>query len=117
MSPSPILLRTAAVSALAVAVLATSGCGWFRKENALYTQSPENRPLEVPPDLDRPGTAGALVAPDQLPRRGKPFAAGHDLVDHAHREQLLDRVDAGVEHHPAAHGSGGGGGIRLPRVR
>ncbi len=65
MSPSPILLRTAAVSALAVAVLATSGCGWFRKENALYAQAPENRPLEVPPDLDRPSAAGALAAPDQ----------------------------------------------------
>ncbi|AOH36669.1 MAG: hypothetical protein GX761_09575 [Gammaproteobacteria bacterium] len=65
MSPSPFLLRTAAVSALAVAVLATSGCGWFRKENALYAQAPENRPLEVPPDLDRPGAAGAMAAPDQ----------------------------------------------------
>lgn len=65
MSPSPILLRTAAVSALAVAVLATSGCGWFRKENALYAQAPENRPLEVPPDLDRPRATGALATPDQ----------------------------------------------------
>ncbi|NLG58786.1 MAG: hypothetical protein GX538_01315 [Gammaproteobacteria bacterium] len=65
MSPSPFLLRTAAVSALAVAVLATSGCGWFRKENSLYAQAPENRPLEVPPDLDRPGGPGALMAPDQ----------------------------------------------------
>lgn len=65
MSPSPFMLRAAAVSALAVAVLATSGCGWFRKENALYAQAPENRPLEVPPDLDRPGNAGALAAPDQ----------------------------------------------------
>src|SRR5690606_225283 len=65
MSPSPILLRTAAVSALAVAVLATSGCGWFRKENAPYAQAPENRPLEVPPDLDRPRATGALATPDQ----------------------------------------------------
>ena len=65
MSPSPILLRTAAVSALAVAVLATSDCGWFRKENALYAQAPENRPLEVPPDLDRPRATGALAAQDQ----------------------------------------------------
>lgn len=65
MSPSPLVLRTAAVSALAVAVLATSGCGWFRKENALYEQAPENRPLEVPPDLDRPGGADALATPDQ----------------------------------------------------
>ena len=65
MSPRPHVLRTAALSALAVAVLATSGCSWFRKDNALYAQAPENRPLEVPPDLDRPGTAGAMAVPDQ----------------------------------------------------
>ena len=65
MSPRPYVLRTAALSALVVAVLATSGCSWFRKENALYAQAPENRPLEVPPDLDRPGTAGAMAVPDQ----------------------------------------------------
>ena len=64
MSPRPHVLRTAALSALVVAVLATSGCSWFRKENALYAQAPENRPLEVPPDLDRPGTAGAMAVPD-----------------------------------------------------
>ena len=64
MSPSPHLLRTAALSALAVAVLATSGCGWLRRDNALYAQAPENRPLEVPPDLDRPATAGAMAVPD-----------------------------------------------------
>lgn len=65
MSPRPHVLRTAALSALVVAVLATSGCSWFRKDNALYAQAPENRPLEVPPDLDRPGTAGAMAVPDQ----------------------------------------------------
>ena len=65
MSLSPHVLRTAALSALAVAVLATSGCSWFRKEHALYAQAPENRPLEVPPDLDRPGTTGAVNIPDQ----------------------------------------------------
>src|SRR5690554_7487440 len=65
MSPRPYVLRTAALSALVVAVLATSGCGWFRKENALYAQAPENRPLEVPPDLDRPRATGALATPDQ----------------------------------------------------
>lgn len=59
------VIRTAALSALAVAVLATSGCGWFRKENTLYTQSVESRPLEVPPDLDRPRTEGAMPLPDQ----------------------------------------------------
>jgi uncharacterized lipoprotein len=49
---------------LAVAVLGTSGCGWFRKDAQVYRMSAESRPLEVPPDLDRPG-ASAATAPEQ----------------------------------------------------
>lgn len=37
-------------------VVAVSGCGWFRNTNELYAGAPENRPLEVPPDLDMPRT-------------------------------------------------------------
>lgn len=55
--------RFLAVAALAVAVLAASGCSWFRKGNDLYAQSPESRPLEVPPDLNLPDTAGAMKLP------------------------------------------------------
>lgn len=82
MSVRPHVLRTGVLTALAVAVLATSGCSWFRKENALYAAAPENRPLEVPPDLDRPGTAGAMVVPEQTGSAsrsdmGAPAAASH----------------------------------------
>lgn len=56
-------IRFLAVAALAVAVLAASGCSWFRKGNDLYAQSPESRPLEVPPDLNLPDTAGAMKLP------------------------------------------------------
>jgi uncharacterized lipoprotein len=55
--------RFLAVAALAVAVLAASGCSWFRKGNDLYAQSPESRPLEVPPDQTLPDTAGAMKLP------------------------------------------------------
>lgn len=55
--------RAALLSALAVAVLAASGCSWFRKDAAVYAMSAENRPLEVPPDLDLPQTSGALATP------------------------------------------------------
>ena len=61
MSPMPHRFRrmhVAVAAALAVTLLATSGCSWFRKGDALYAQSPESRPLEVPPDLDLPRTAG-----------------------------------------------------------
>lgn len=55
--------RAALLSALAVAILAASGCSWFRKDASAYAATAENRPLEVPPDLDLPQTTGALAAP------------------------------------------------------
>jgi uncharacterized lipoprotein len=62
--PRPTIARALLASALVVAVLGASGCGWFRQGNALYAQAPENRPLEVPPDLDPPDTSGAMKMPD-----------------------------------------------------
>lgn len=55
-------LRPLALAVLAVAVLGVSGCKWFRKDNG-YAQSAETRPLEVPPDLNLPNTAGAMSLP------------------------------------------------------
>jgi uncharacterized lipoprotein len=45
-----------------VAATLASGCSWFRKDDGVYSQPPESRPLEVPPDLDRPRTDGATSA-------------------------------------------------------
>jgi len=58
------LTRLAAATFLTVAVLGASGCHWFRKGNDLYKESPESRPLEVPPDLNQPDTSGAMAMPD-----------------------------------------------------
>lgn len=63
MSQSRIVFRTTVAAALIVAVVGASGCRWFRKGDELYAQSPENRPLEVPPDLDQPDTSGAMKMP------------------------------------------------------
>ncbi len=49
------------VAALLIASL--SGCHWLNKKNDLYTQSSEARPLEVPPDLDRPSADHAMEVP------------------------------------------------------
>ena len=56
-------LRPLAFAVLAVAVLGVSGCKWFHKGNPDYALSPEARPLEVPPDLNLPNTAGAMKLP------------------------------------------------------
>lgn len=63
----PHLLRTAVLAVLVVSVFAASGCRWFRKGNP-YSQSAETRPLEVPPDLDRPNTDAALGAQASVTR-------------------------------------------------
>jgi uncharacterized lipoprotein len=58
------LLRNARpllAGAIVVALLASSGCRWFRGSD--YTRSVENRPLEVPPGLDLPATSNALPLP------------------------------------------------------
>jgi len=56
--------RAALASALAVAMLASSGCHWFhRGGNADYQKSEENRPLEIPPDLDKPTVDPAMQIP------------------------------------------------------
>ena len=55
--------RLAAPLAALVLVAAVSGCSMFGKKSELYTQSAESRPLEVPPDLDRPSADRAMSLP------------------------------------------------------
>jgi uncharacterized lipoprotein len=58
------LLRNARpllAGAIVVALLGSSGCRWFHGSD--YTRSVENRPLEVPPDLNAPSTTNALPLP------------------------------------------------------
>jgi len=54
--------RPLVVAAIVAAVMATSGCHWFKRGNP-YQQSAQTRPLEVPPDLDKPNTESAMQAP------------------------------------------------------
>lgn len=56
--------RLAAPLAAAMLVAFVSGCSLFGKKDELYTQSTESRPLEVPPDLDRPSADRAMALPD-----------------------------------------------------
>ncbi len=75
MSLSTSTVRVLLATTLAAALLASSGCGMFhRKDGSLrllphrhnsdYSKSRENRPLEVPPDLDTPATDPSMQIPN-----------------------------------------------------
>ncbi|MHB8911284.1 MAG: hypothetical protein ACYC42_01225 [Lysobacter sp.] len=81
MRASVSMSRAAVAGLLVIGLLGTSGCGWFRKGNALYAKSPESRPLEVPPDLDLPRTQGAMGAPAGSVTASGQAAAGPVAVD------------------------------------
>jgi len=90
---SPVRVLSAALLALVV-VGGVSGCKRFRKDNALYAGPPATRPLEVPPDLDRPRTEGAIALP-----QGTQPVTGADAEANANgfaaagtRDEVLERV-------------------------
>lgn len=63
MPRSHLASRLAAPVGALVLVAAVSGCSMFGKKDDLYAQSAESRPLEVPPDLDRPAADRAMAIP------------------------------------------------------
>jgi uncharacterized lipoprotein len=70
MSASPSTLRPLLLGLVAVAMVSQSGCVWLRAkfgQTAVYEDAPQVAPLEVPPDLDVPATAGAVIIPDVTP--------------------------------------------------
>lgn len=69
------MMKTAARSALVLAMLAGLGaCSWFRG-NSDYERSPESRPLAVPPDLDAPTPDPALQIPSPASASATPARA------------------------------------------
>jgi hypothetical protein len=68
-------VRALVVGVVLVAVVAGSGCGWFRKKSD-YQSSAENRPLEVPPDLTMPRTSDTMRIPSVAGATGTAAASG-----------------------------------------
>jgi hypothetical protein len=62
----PFLSAIAVPATALVLAAAVSGCHWFRKDD-VFAQTGDNRPLEVPPDLDVPNTEGAMELPGAAP--------------------------------------------------
>ena len=54
-------MRVTHILGAAMLVAFLGGCHWFGKDSELYTAQP--RPLEVPPDLDRPNEEAAMKLP------------------------------------------------------
>ena len=89
--------RTALLAAIAVALLATSGCSWFGRDS-LYDLSEDQRPLEVPPDLDLPQTTGAV----------QPEAPASGLRSQTGAQQSASTATTSA-------GAGGGFNVAMPR--
>jgi hypothetical protein len=56
-----------ALPTLLVAIVSLSGCGFlhkhFGRDDSAYRKAAQDRPLEIPPDLDTPSSSGALTIP------------------------------------------------------
>ena len=63
MRSAPRLNRVFVALAVLAAAGTLTGCKIFGKKEELYTASVESRPLEVPPDLDRPAADRAMALP------------------------------------------------------
>jgi uncharacterized lipoprotein len=75
------LSRSLIIGAVIMALVSTSGCHWAKRKFSNkndYSQSPESRPLEVPPDLSTPNTSNALSIPpaSSLSSSGQPTGEG-----------------------------------------
>lgn len=87
-------LSRAVAGVLLVGLVATGGCSWFRKGDALYAQDPANRPLEVPPPLELPradATSASAVASSMQPATSAPASAGGFTLA-GPRDAAFDRV-------------------------
>lgn len=75
--------RVALALLCACLLLPAQGCSWFRGKSE-YANSPQTRPLEVPPDLDAPVVDPARQIPDVAPVASRsptlPTAADEILV-------------------------------------
>ena len=67
MTASPTLLRPLLIAVIGTALLTQGGCVWLRAKfanTAVYEDSDQANPLEIPPDLDTPNTTAGIAIPD-----------------------------------------------------
>ena len=69
MTASPSFTRPLLIAVIGVALLTQGGCVWLRAKfanTAVYEDSEQGNPLEVPPDLDPPNTAAGIAIPAEV---------------------------------------------------
>ncbi|MET0289252.1 MAG: hypothetical protein ABW178_06455 [Pseudoxanthomonas sp.] len=92
--------RPLALALLASTVVAASGCSWFRKgPRGDYALSPQERPLEVPPDLNVPSTAGAMQIPAAAAQPAASDSAPAGLgfnIGNGSRDEVFARLGAAL---------------------
>ena len=67
MTASPSILRPLLIAVIGTALLTQGGCVWLRAKfanTAVYEDSDQANPLEIPPDLDTPNTSAGIAIPD-----------------------------------------------------
>lgn len=97
MTASMSLFRPLLIGVVALALVSQAGCAWTRSKfgiDAVYEESEQNRPLEAPPGLDLPNTAGAVVVPDVAPGTGTAIAGTAPRVSGISSFTIADTVDS-----------------------
>lgn len=97
--------HTVTVATLAIALLALPGCSFFRGDAGVYALPPDQRPLEVPPELEVAttsaagveGTQSALRSETGAQRTSAPVAGGSRFTVAAPREEVFARVGEVLE--------------------
>lgn len=87
--------RALSAAALAAAIVGASGCSWFHKgPRGDYALPAQERPLEVPPDLNLPDTSGAMKVPALASsRQAAPrAAAGNGFTVAGSRDQVFAKL-------------------------
>lgn len=97
-------------------VMAVSGCGWFGGTNELYSEAPQNRPLEVPPDLDLPRTGAPAAAPTGSVTASDTVAAAAGSTA-APEVRVEAPQTAGAASAPPATVAGNSAGFNVPGSR
>jgi uncharacterized lipoprotein len=90
------LWRGALGLVLIAAVVASSGCSWFRGRSG-YENASESRPLEVPPDLDRPTTDPAMQIPAVSETAARGPATGNSFAVADEAENVWKRLGEALQ--------------------